>query len=396
MSLKSQIENPRSPLGGYVRQAFPRGRNRRLLAEINGHLDSHPAICRLEVGAPPRVHGLIGHAVDYRIRYHFAITPSQEFTAARYGAEAVTRIDDLTGLVRSGPPGNSDYAITRLGDIPDGDEEWQHFSDTETEDGDYTVWIRPGARRGEFASLISNSFGPNLDGFTGTMLPLGCTLDFFDLLDRTVESISAHSRRPSAEEECRLARLCLALAVFESVGRSGRGWPPEFLEGRTVTDPESLLNAIPQAWVEDVAVLAATFRHRHADWQGLPATLNPDFAGARDVGGADGDLIVDGCLWEIKTTTQRARGRWLLQLLGYVLLDYEDEYAIGHVGFLFPRQGGCVRWTVPELVDEFSGLREISIADLRRELRRLLQPDTLNFGMSSTATPKAKPGRARS
>ena len=344
MSLKKQVENRRSPLGEFLRQAFPTGSNCRLLGEINGHLKSHPAICRLESGTPSRVHGLIGHAVDYRIRYHFAITPSSELTVARNGAWAATRIDDLVDLARSDPSRFSDYAITRHGDAPAGDEDWQHFSDNETEDGYYTVWVRPGAGRESLVSLSRAWFGAIHDGFTATKLPLQCTLEFFDLLDRTVGSLAAHRRRLTAEEECRLARLCLVLSVFESVGRSGRGWPPEFLEGSEVTDPESLLKAIPRAWVEDVAVLAATFMHRHADWQGMPATLNPVFAGARDVGGADGDLIVDGCLWDIKTTIQRAQGKWLLQLLGYALLDYDDEYAIGHAGFLFPRQGACVRW----------------------------------------------------
>ena len=374
MSLKGQVGSPNSPLGGFLRQAFPTGRNRRLLAEINDHLDSHPAICRLESGTPPTVRRLIGHAIDYRIRYHFAITPSSEFTVARNGAWAATRIDDLVELARSDPSRFSDYAITRFGDAPDGDEDWQHFSDTE--DGYHTVWVRSDAGRDSLASLSRAWFGAIHYGFVATKPPLECTLEFFDLLDRTAGSVAAHRRRPTGAEECRLARFCLILAIFESIGRSGRGWPPEFLEGRDVTDPESLLKAVPRAWVEDVAVLATTFGHRHADWRGMPATLNPVFAGARDVGGADGDLIVDGCLWEIKTTIRKAQGKWLLQLLGYVLLDYDDEYAVGHVGFLFPRQGACVRWTLPELLHELSGRREVSIADLRDEFRCRLRSST--------------------
>lgn len=373
MSLKKHVENPGSPLGGFLRQAISTGSNRRLLAEINGHLDSHPVICRLESGTPSWVHRLIGHAVDYRIRYHFAITPSSEFTVARNGAWAVTRIDDLVDLARSNPSRFSDYAITRLGYVPDSDEDWQHFSDNETEDGYYTIWVRPGTGRESLVSLSRAWFGAIHHGVAATKLPLECTVEFFDFLDRTVGSVAAHRRRLTAAEECRLARFCLILSLFESVGRSGCGWAPEFLEGRDVTDPESLLKAIPRAWVEDVAVLAATFRHGHADSQGMPATLNPVFAGARDVGGADGDLIVDGCLWEIKTTIKRAQGKWLLQLLGYALLDYDDEYAIGYAGFLFPRQGASVRWTLPKLLHELSGRGDVSIAALRHELRRKLR-----------------------
>lgn len=376
MSMKKQIEDLDSPLGRFLRREFPSGRNRRLLAEINQQLDSHPAICRLGNDAPSWVRGLIGHAVDYRIRYHFANTPSAEFTAARNGAWAVTRIDDLVDLVQSDPSGFPDQAITRLGDVPDGDEDWQHVSDTETEDGDYTVWMRSGAAQEMPAVPSSASPGGFHLGYAGTLLPLDCILDFFDLLDRTVDSTAAHRRRPTAAEESRLARLCLVLAAFESAGRSGRGLPHDLLGDNEPADADNLLKAIPRTWVEDVAVLAATFRHRHADWQGVPATLNPVFAGAADVHGADGDLIVDGCLWEIKTTIGRARGKWLHQLLGYVLLDYDDEYGIDDVGLLLPRQSACVRWPLPDLVREFSVRSDVSISGLRRELRCLLRPES--------------------
>ena len=371
MSVMGQIRNSTSVLGGFLRQEFPYNGNRRLLGEINRHLGSHPPICRLESGSSSWIHGLAGHAVDHRIRYHFAMTPSSEFTMARNGAFAVTQLDDLIDLARSDPSTFSDYAITQLGDVPEEDVDWRHFLDSETHD--CTVWVKSSAKREMHAPLVSGFLGSNRDGLGGTNLPLSCTLEFFDLLDRTASSISAHRRMPTSVEECRLARLCLVLAVFESVGRSGRGWPPEFLRGKDLKSAESLLQAIPQAWVEDVAALARAFSHRHADWQGAPAILNPVFAGARDVGGADGDLIVDNCLWDIKTTIQKARGRWLHQLLAYVLLDYDDEYAIKRVGLLFPRQGSRVRWEYAEFVRELSGNGDVSIRGLREELRRRLR-----------------------
>ena len=390
MSLKSQVRDPKSPLGGFLRKEFPTGRNRLLLTEINGQLDSHPAICRLENGTPPSVHGLIGHAIDYRIRYHFAHTLSLKFAMARRGAWAVTRFDDLVNLVRSDPSSLFNYTITPLGDVPADDDEWQHFSDIKTEGGYHTLWRRPSSNPEECPSMFSNTFTIDSQGFAQARLPLACTLDFFDILDRFVDSISPYRRTLTSVEECQLARFCLILSVFESVGRSGQGWPPEFLDGEEPAEPESLLKAIPQAWVEDVAVLGSTFRHHHADWQGRSAILNPVFAGARDVGGADGDLIVDGCLWDIKTVMQKAGRKWLDQLLGYVLLDYEDEYAIGDVGLLFPRQVASVRWPLPELVHELSGRGDVSILGLRHKLRGLLGPHTSKISMRRTATRKAK------
>lgn len=98
--------------------------------------------------------------------------------------------------------------------------------------------------------------------------------------------------------------------------------------------------------------------------------LNPEFAGAEDVGGADGDFIADGCLWEIKTTKQSgAQGVWLHQLLGYLLLDYEDEYAIDRAGVLLPRQNTRVSWPIGELIATMSGRDDLDLAELRREFR---------------------------
>ena len=82
----------------------------------------------------------------------------------------------------------------------------------------------------------------------------------------------------------------------------GRGWPPQFLDGTLPKTAAHLLDAIPAALVAGVAALAAAFTERFPAWHGAPALPNPKFAGAPDVGGADGDLVVDGCLWEIKTT----------------------------------------------------------------------------------------------
>ena len=77
----------------------------------------------------------------------------------------------------------------------------------------------------------------------------------------------------------------------------------------------------------------------------LPHSLNPNFDGSLDIGGADADLIVEGTLIDIKATiTQKIRPDWLWQLLGYVLLDYSDRHRINSIGLYMARQGIFFQW----------------------------------------------------
>lgn len=127
--------------------------------------------------------------------------------------------------------------------------------------------------------------------------------------------------------------------------------------------------------MSDAAALGAAFAERYPEWHGADAVLNPQFAGSIDIGGADADLITDGCLWEIKTTRQpRAQGEWLRQLPGYVLLDYEDEHAIDRVGLLLPRQGTRFSWPLTELIAELSERDDLDLATLRERFRLVCEP----------------------
>ena len=202
-------------------------------------------------------------------------------------------------------------------------------------------------------------------------LPLECTLEFLDRVHATIARISAHERRPTAEEEAELARCGLVLSVFETVRPSaGRGWPPSFLKGVLPRTAADLVDAVPTTMVADVAALAGAFAERYRTWNGRAATIGPQFAGSPDVGGADGDFIVDGCLWDIKTTVRtRGNGAWLHQLLGYLLLDYEDHHAIKRAGYLFPRRPAAVHRSVPRLIGSLSGRTDRTLADLRQRLR---------------------------
>ena len=69
------------------------------------------------------------------------------------------------------------------------------------------------------------------------------------------------------------------------------------------------------------------------------------------------------------------RGTWLYQLLGYVLLDYDNKYAIESVGILLPRQRTTVSWPVHELIATMSGLDDLDLSELRKSLRHICDSD---------------------
>lgn len=256
--------------------------------------------------------------MDYRIRYHFAVTPAREFVAF-HGALLVIRPEE----VKLPPP-----AIAR-------------------------------------AALIAEE----------SKLTHACVAGFFEALDLTVDVIAPHQRHPDEAEERGLARLCLVLAAFESAFRNPYAWPPPWLGDARPESAQELLALEPDDWVEDAAALGSVFAERYPEWHGADAVLNPNFAGSIDIGGADADLITDGCLWEIKTTkARRAQGEWLRQLLGYVLLDYEDEHAIERVGLLLPRQSTRFSWPAGELIAELSGRDDLDLATLRERFRRICEP----------------------
>lgn len=156
-------------------------------------------------------------------------------------------------------------------------------------------YFRPVSFAGISETAVQMLWGPD-EGFFGFRLGIGAELD-----DRAQELGSVGCRLDREQEEW-LARFCLVLSFFNIVYRSGNP-PPEIaaLSPGTVTADELL--AIPeQAWVDDLCALSWAFYDQHAGLLSKPAILNPTFDGGGDVGGADADLVLDGCLLEIKTT----------------------------------------------------------------------------------------------
>lgn len=349
MSLTSELRRRDSPLAQFFRQTFPNTRGP--LAEIREALRSRDPICELREEEPPFAHSVVGMAVDYRIRYSFAPTPAADLAAWR-GAWAVSD--------RPRP----EWQDVEYGETPPADS-WIE-ADTHPQSVAYEYRVRSGSvQRREWRGRLAH------DLEDAPRIPEAALSGFFDLLDQAIERLAPHRQWPSPDDERELAYFCLLLATFESVSRAGsRAWPPSFLGRELPQSTSELLAAVPDSWIEDVAALASALSRRHCAWLGTPATENPIFAGSRGVGGADADFILAGCLWDIKTTTRSGGdSNWLYQLLGYTLLDYDDDFKIESVGLLLPRQDTSLRWPLSGLIAALSGRRDLGIGNLRRDFR---------------------------
>ncbi len=157
-------------------------------------------------------------------------------------------------------------------------------------------------------------------------------------------AISAFNRRVINDD---FADACINLANLDKYVRTGNmpKYIP-FIAGRDELD--------------DLKMLAKIFLKEFQ----MPkeyARLNPTFGvGSEIVGGGDADMIVDGCLIDIKTTKKWALPiDYIHQLVGYVVLsdlntgevEPGGHCAINKVGIYFSRHGHLVSWDINNIVD---------------------------------------------
>jgi hypothetical protein len=196
--------------------------------------------------------------------------------------------------------------------------------------------------------------------------------DFFGQLRRRVPQLAPVNRQLAPAEEDELDRYCLLLALFEQVARTNMVWPGTTLaESARETACETILASLPQSWLADMAGLTAMFYKPWAYYLGRPATLNPVFRLVPG-SGADGDMIVDGILVELKTYQGLLFPATIRQLLAYVLLDTEDVYGIMGIGTYMVRHGRLIVWRLEEALDSLAGSDRASLAELRAGFRRHL------------------------
>ena len=321
MSLTSLLDDRNGKVRSFFEERFPN--TRRVTGEANALLRRAETI--RPANAVP--YTTLGAAFDYRMRYHFAITPSEKLIAWQ-------------GAVR--------------------------LSDAE-------IWVSAGDNA--WAGLSARPGGPSL--------PKETIEAFFRNLDETLAEIRPASRKPNLGEEELLLRYCVVLAYFEECSRSrpNPDSPLFSVGGRPAA--EDLLNLAKPHWIDDLCALTEGMVNQFDCGSYSRIALNPTFSGSTDVGGADADLILDDCLVEIKVTVKaEIQKLHLYQLLGYVLLDYADEYALEKAGFYMARQGQLFNWPINELVERLTPDEAPTLQNLRLEFKELLDSSkAASFGV---------------
>lgn len=191
---------------------------------------------------------------------------------------------------------------------------------------------------------------------------------FRNSLNSALRQFRPAGKRLEREQEELLVRYCIVLALFEEIFRAGLHPRSPLIFPSPKTTVTELLAIAEDHWVDDLCALSWAFYDEHSELFSQPTTLNPTFDGSKDVGGADADLIVVGCLIDIKTTINpKLSANWLYQLLGYVLLDYSDRYEIGKVGIYFARQQKLIQWPLESLLKSLAVSEAPPLNELRRQ-----------------------------
>ena len=193
-------------------------------------------------------------------------------------------------------------------------------------------------------------------------------------IDRLIADSVPSRRAPEVGSEDQLARLCFALAMFDAIGRGFE--PNPLIAAPTAVDSlESLLAAAPAHAVDDLVQLYDRFWAEHGALTHRPVVLNPVFSGSPLIpGGADADLIVDGCLIEVKVLGKPAlRREHVLQLAGYILLDADDDFCLDSAAIYMARQGVMLSWSTDELFSLLSGQPSPSLHELRVAFLKAVQ-----------------------
>jgi len=181
----------------------------------------------------------------------------------------------------------------------------------------------------------------------------------------------------STAEPGLLARSCWALALLTEVYRGGpavaAAGPLARLRGGQVSGAD-LLQLAPPAGIDQLARFRRVFETallpQLATRTG-PWALGPTFTGSQLIN-ADADLIAAGLLLDLKTSAKLTLGITdLLQLAGYALLDFDDQYQLTEVGLFNARYAHLATWDLRALLTELAG-RDVDLDAARAEFQDFL------------------------
>ena len=211
-------------------------------------------------------------------------------------------------------------------------------------------------------SLRLAAQGASLCGMLPALKELAFMLGF---RDGGTEQFTGPAQGTGAEPDL-LYRACWGLALLTEVYRRGPDIAAIGPLGRLPRkSARSLLEAAPDAGLEQLAALRGVMESALlpaiGSRRGLWA-IGPVFAGSEIMRG-DADLIAGGLLTELKTTTKKpslgVTDLW--QVLGYVLMDYVDEFGITDVALFSARYGYLAQWNLDVLLPQLAG-RPVTVA----------------------------------
>jgi hypothetical protein len=191
----------------------------------------------------------------------------------------------------------------------------------------------------------------------------------------------AGGHRAAALDAERLTRACWALALFTEVYRSGLVARSPLGLLNPAASLDELLALASADEIADLLALAGAARRELLPAlaaRGGPIHVGPTFAGSVDLA-ADADLIAGGLLLELKVNLgdRRSDGRrrcsldrqTVYELLGYLLLDYENAYRIEALGVYSARYAHLAIWPLTELLGVLAG-GPVDLAQARAEFRQ--------------------------
>jgi hypothetical protein len=185
-------------------------------------------------------------------------------------------------------------------------------------------------------------------------------------------------------EEELVLRAAWAIALTIEVYRTAMVWPGSPLLTIPPGKTADLLALATSDVVEELGALLALARERlfpQLMTKQSPWHFGPTFTGSHLIP-ADADLVAEDLLVEVKTGLGRKRpdgtrqaqleANTIRQILGYLLLDFDNIYQITEIGYYDARYGHLSTWSATKLLQE-TAERDIELHDLRREFHELLR-----------------------
>ena len=145
-------------------------------------------------------------------------------------------------------------------------------------------------------------------------------------------------------------------SLYRAGGRAIRSSLGERLSAARNVD--EVYDSIPPLMLEDIARLRIVNQRQIKHWRlrmrhGAFFISNPSFSGDFLVGGADGDWFIDDTLFDFKVV-DKISAPWvrkvLMQLLGYLILDLDNDYQAERIGIWLPRQATVRTWEIEEIL----------------------------------------------